>query len=331
MATGPCARSGRPAWRFACGCLFAVHGADFDAAVASHRPQLEVHCYRMLGSVQDAEDAVQETLIRAWLAFDGLAADSNVRAWLYRIATNRCLTLIERRRRRELPVDLSPGAPLEEVAWLEPYPARPAADNAGPEARYESSEAMHLAFIALLQHLPGRQRAALVLRDVLGFPAAEAAEILGLSVPALNSALQRARATASERLPASRAADADADVAQTARLYARAWEGGDVDGILCMLSSDARYSMPPLPQWFAGHEDIRAFLLDGPLHLRWRFVIGGANEQVAFGTYAWDDERGTYVAFALDLVRINGGLVTEVVSFLTPEIFGRFGFPDYIP
>ena len=178
-----------------------MHHDDFDAAVASHRPELEVHCYRMLGSVQDAEDAVQETLVRAWSAIDGLAAGSNVRAWLYRIATNRCLTLIERRRRRELPVDLSPGAPMEEVAWLEPYPARPAPDHVGPEARYEATEAMQLAFIALLQHLPGRQRAALVLRDVLGFPAADAAAMLGLSVPALNSALQRARARVGERLP----------------------------------------------------------------------------------------------------------------------------------
>ena len=168
---------------------FAVQGADFDAAVASHRVELEVHCYRMLGSVHDADDAVQETLIRAWSAFDGLPAGSNVRAWLYRIATNRCLTLIERRRRRELPVDLSPGASAGEVEWLEPYPAREAPDDAGPEARYESNEAMHLAFIALLQHLPGRQRAALVLRDVLGFSAADAAQVLGLSVAALNSAL----------------------------------------------------------------------------------------------------------------------------------------------
>ena len=281
----------------------------------------------MLGSVQDAEDAVQETLVRAWSAIDRLAAGSNVRAWLYRIATNRCLTLIERRRRRELPVDLSPGAPVEEIAWLEPYPARPAPDNVGPEARYEATEAMQLAFIALLQHLPGRQRAALVLRDVLGFPAADAAEVLGLSVSALNSALQRARAKVGGRLPPTDAAD---DVARTAELYVRAWEEGDVDAIVALLSTDARYSMPPLPQWFEGRGDIRAFLLDGPIHLRWRFVIGRANEQVAFGTYAWDDERGTYVAIGLDLVRIHGGLITEVVSFLMPEIFGRFGFPDEV-
>ena len=307
-----------------------MHQNDFDAAAARHRPELEVHCYRMLGSVHDAEDAVQETLVRAWSAMDGLAAGSNVRAWLYRIATNRCLTLIERRRRRELPVDLSPGAPAEEISWLEPYPARAAPDHVGPEARYESTEAMQLAFIALLQHLPGRQRAALVLRDVLGFPAADAAAILEVSVPALNSALQRARATMGERLPPTDT-DVDEVVARTAQLYAVAWEQGDVDAIVALLATGARYSMPPLPQWFEGRDDIRAFVLDGPIHLRWRFLIGRANEQVAFGTYAWDDERGTFVAIGLDLVRIHDGLITEVVSFLTPEVFGRFGFPDEVP
>lgn len=301
---------------------------DFEDAVADHRAELEVHCYRMLGSFHDAEDAVQETLVRAWSAIDGLAADSNLRAWLYRIATNRCLTLIERRRRRELPVDLSPSAPTEEIAWLEPYPALTQAFDVGPEARYEATESMQLAFVALLQHLPGRQRAAVVLRDVLGFPASDAADMLGVSVPALNSALQRGRATAADRLPPTEAPDAD--LARTAELYARAWEQGDVDAIVALLSADARYSMPPLSTWFAGHEDIRAFLLDGPLHERWRFLTGVANEQVAFGTYAWDDQRGRYLAVGLDLVRIHGGLITDVVSFLTPEVFGRFGFPDEV-
>jgi RNA polymerase sigma-70 factor (TIGR02960 family) len=279
----------------------------------------------MLGSFQDAEDAVQETLVRAWSAIDGLGPDSNVRAWLYRIATNRCLTLMQRRRRRELPVDLSPGAPLEEIDWLEPYPTPRAQGNLGPEARYESTEAMQLAFIALLQHLPPRQRAALVLRDVLGFPAADAAEIMDLSISALNSALQRARATSGQRLP--RPDDAEADVARTAELYVRAWEEGDVDTIVALLSTDAHYSMPPLPQWFAGRDDIRAFLLDGPLRHRWRFLIGRANEQVAFGTYAWDAGHGKFVAISLDLIRVHGGQITEVVSFLTPEILVRFGFP----
>ncbi len=284
-----------------------------------------MHCYRMLGSFQDAEDAVQETLVRAWSAIDGLAPDSNLRAWLYRIATNRCLTLIQRRRRRELPVDLSPGAPLEEVEWLEPYPTIAAQGDIGPAARYESTEAMQLAFIALLQNLPARQRAALVLRDVLGFPAADAADILDLSVPALNSTLQRARATAGQRLP--RPDDAEADVARVAELYVRAWEEGDVDAIVALLSRDARYSMPPVPQWFSGRDDIRAFLLDAPLRHRWRFLTGRANEQVAFGTYAWDARYGTFVAVSLDLIRVHSGQITEVVSFLTPEVLGRFGFP----
>jgi RNA polymerase sigma-70 factor (TIGR02960 family) len=302
---------------------------DFDAVVARHRAELEVHCYRMLGSVQDAEDAVQETLVRAWSAIDGLAPDSNVRAWLYRIATNRCLTLIQGRRRRELPVDLSPGAPLEEVQWLEPFPTPSTPGDIGPEARYESTEAMQLAFIALLQHLPGRQRAALVLRDVLGFPAADAAEILDVSTAALNSSQQRARATAAQRLP--RPDDPDADVVRVAELYVRAWEEGDVDAIMALLSVDARYSMPPLQQWFAGRDDIRGFVLDAPLRHRWRFLIGRANGQVAFGTYAWEADHGMFVAVSLDLIRVHGGEITEVVSFLTPEILGRFGFPAEVP
>jgi RNA polymerase sigma-70 factor (ECF subfamily) len=298
---------------------------DFEAVVTRHRAELEVHCYRMLGSFHDAEDAVQETLVRAWSAIDGLAPDSNVRAWLYRIATNRCLTLIQRRRRRELPADLSPGAPLEEVEWLEPYPSTGHQRGVGPEARYESTEAMHLAFIALLQHLPARQRAALVLRDVLGFPAAEAAEILDISPAALNSTLQRARAAAGPRLP--RPADPEVDVVRVAELYVRAWEEGDVDAIVALLSTDARYSMPPLPQWFAGRDDIRGFLLDAPLRYRWRFLIGRANEQVAFGTYAWDAELGAFAAISLDLIQVHDGRISEVVSFLTPQDLDRFGFP----
>lgn len=302
---------------------------DFDATVKTRRAELEVHCYRMLGSVQDAEDAVQETLVRAWSAADRLAADSNVRAWLYRIATNRCLTLIERRHRRELPMDLSPGAPTGEVAWLEPYPdARIGTVEVGPEARYEAAESMQLAFVALLQHLPGRQRAALVLRDVLGFPAAEAAELLDVSVPALNSALQRARGAVGDSLPSPDTPDSD--VARTAELYAGAWERGDTDAIVAQLSADARYAMPPLPEWYAGQGDIRAFLLAGPLHHRWRFLPTRANGQVAFGTYRWDDARQTHIAMGFDVIRVHGDRITDVVSFITPQIFGRFGLPDEV-
>ena len=187
---------------------------------------------------------------------------------------------------------------------------------------------MHLAFIALLQHLPGRQRAALVLRDVLGFSAADAAQVWGSAsrrstVPFNEPGQRRANAClqAVSTMPMGRTDSSAVRPGVGARRRQRHPDHAE---------SDARYSMPPLPQWFAGHEDIRGFLLDGPIHLRWRFVIGRANEQVAFGTYAWDDEHGTYRAFALDLVGIHGGLVTEVVSFLSPEIFGRFGLPDEI-
>jgi RNA polymerase sigma-70 factor (TIGR02960 family) len=306
-----------------------VSADAFEATVASYRRELEVHCYRLLGSLADAEDAVQDTLVRAWGAMDRLDDDSNVRAWLYRIATNRCLTLIERRRRRELPMDLTPGAPVTETAWLEPYPdSRLGPTPAGPEARYESLESMRLAFVAVLQHLPGRQRAALVLRDVLGMPAAEAAEVLDLSVPAVNSALQRARATVSRRPP--EAASPPADVERIADAYAVAWERGDTDAIVALLSADVRYAMPPVPEWYAGRDDVREFLVTGPLRERWRFLPARANGQVAFGTYLWDDARHAYVAAGLDLLDFRGTEIVEVVSFLSPAIFGRFGLPDEV-
>jgi RNA polymerase sigma-70 factor (ECF subfamily) len=187
---------------------------------------------------------------------------------------------------------------------------------------------MQLAFIALLQHLPGRQRAAILLRDVVGFSAAQAAGMLEVSVPALNSALQRARAAVRDGLPPPD--DPSEEVARVAGLYARAWEEGDVDAIVALLHADAEYSMPPLAQWFRGHDAIRAFLLDGPLAVRWRFIGVRANGQEAFGTYAWDAHHGAFVATALDLVRIRGGLVTDVVSFLTPDVFSRFGLPPEI-
>ncbi len=194
---------------------------------------------------------------------------------------------------------------------------------------------MELAFVAVLQHLPGRQRAVLVLRDVLGFSAREVAEILETTVASANSALQRARTTVDRSLPESsqhatmRSIDDDR-VRRLAQQYASAWETGDVEAIVTMLSEDAKYAMPPLTEWYQGHHDIRAFLVDGPLTSRWRFLPAQANGQLAFGTYMWDYGRAAYVAAALDLLALRGTEITEVVSFLTPEIFSMFGLPDEI-
>ncbi|WP_232376634.1 sigma-70 family RNA polymerase sigma factor [Amycolatopsis aidingensis] len=309
---------------------------SFGRLVDPFRAELHAHCYRMFGSVHDADDVLQETLIRAWRGLAGFEDGGSVRPWLYKIATNRCLTLIERRGRRELPTDFGPGAaPPTESVWLEPYPddrlGRPDAD---PEARYLSLEAVELAFVAALQHLPPRQRAVLVLREVLGFPAAETAGLLEITVAAVNSALQRARRTVGERGPGHSqrevlSAVGEEGVGDLAARYASAWELDDVDGIVALLTEDARYSMPPLPEWYEGRADIRAFLLAKPLTMRWRFRTARANGQIAFGTYRWDEDISAFVPGGLDLLVLRGTRIAEVVSFLTAE-FGPFGLPERI-
>ncbi|MFC7548142.1 RNA polymerase subunit sigma-70 [Plantactinospora sp. GCM10030261] len=308
-------------------------GAAFGRLVGPLQDELRAHCYRMLGSVHDAEDAVQDTLDRAWRALDRVDGEAALRPWLYRIATNRALTLIERRGRRELPADLSPGAPLVERAWLEPYPQRTLAWTAelSPEARAVARESVELAFVAAVQHLPGRQRAALLLCDVLGYPAREAAEMLETTVAAVNSGVQRARRTLAGLRPATSQRRALAELGETGqrrlvRRYVAAWEAGDVDAIVATLTHDARYSMPPLTQWYAGHDAIRGFLVDGPLRQRWRMVPVLANGQLAVGTYRWDTARGVFVPGGLDLLLLCGAEIAEVVSFLDAP-FPTHGLP----
>jgi RNA polymerase sigma-70 factor, ECF subfamily len=295
----------------------------FETLVAPHRPEIQAHCYRMLGSLHDAEDAMQETLVRAWRSVHGLDDRGFIRAWLFKIATNRCLTALERRGRRELPVDVSPDMPATEISWLEPYP------DTTPEDRIMARESIELAYVAALQHLSPVQRATLILREVLGFSAAEVAELLDTSAASVNSALQRAR----------KAVDATAETQQTVlgelgddsisalvERWADAWEAADVDTIVSMLAEDARFSMPPWLEWFQGQEAIRTFLLDGPLRSRWRFLPTTANGQLAFGTYMWDDEAGAFVPGGLDVLTIHDGRVAEVTVFLEAD-FARFGLP----
>jgi RNA polymerase sigma-70 factor (ECF subfamily) len=317
--------------------LEAARGGDegaFRRLVEPRRGELHAHCYRMLGSVHDAEDALQEAMLRAWRGLERFEGRSSLRSWLYRIATNTCLDAISRRPKRVLPVEfdpsdpsLGPGEPLVESAWVEPY-----ADEAfgledgyaAPEARYEQREAVELAFIAALQHLPPNQRAALILREVLGFSAREAAEVLDTSTASVNSALQRARAAVEQRLPersqqATLRALGDEEVRQLVESYMEAWEKQDIEAVVSMLTEEAAFTMPPMRSWYRGREAIAEFLAGQPLsgEWRWRVVPARANGQVALGYYTWDPEAGAFQRFALNVLTFEGPRIAEVNAFLT--------------
>src|SRR4051794_8678504 len=264
--------------------LESARGGDesaFGALLEPYRGELHAHCYRMLGSVHDAEDALQEATLRAWRALGRFEGRSSLRSWLYTIATNTCLNLIAKRPKRVLPLDYGPatdphdglGMPLSETVWIEPYPDETIglADGfAAPEARYEQRESVELAFVAALQHLPPTHRAGLILREGLPFPAAEVAETLETTVASVNSALQRARKTVDEKLPEQSQQETlralgDEKLRAIVDAYMEALAGGDVPRVVSMLAEDAAWSMPPLPTWFGGLEEIREFLSFGPL------------------------------------------------------------------
>jgi RNA polymerase sigma-70 factor (ECF subfamily) len=314
-----------------------IHRDDeFRRLVEPHRAALHAHCYRMLGSVQDAEDALQETLLRAWRALPRFGG----RPWLYRIATNVCIDALSRRRRRSLPIEhgepAAPGddagEPRSDPIWLEPYPDGEVEDGyAAPDARYEEREAVELAFVAALQHLPATQRAVLILRDVLGFSAREVAETLDTTTASVNSALQRARRTAEARLPA-RSQQATArglgDAAMTALVerYLAAWERGDVEALAALLAEDATFAMPPYAAWWRGRETIAGFAAE-PVH---RYLRTSANGQPANATYRLDPDGG-YRAEALEVLTIEDGLVKHMTAFMLPDLFPRFGLPRTLP
>jgi RNA polymerase sigma-70 factor, ECF subfamily len=288
----------------------------------------------MLGSVHDADDALQETLIRAWRGAAGLREGSSARSWLYAIATNVCLTEIERRTRRMLPHDFSPsvdgstppGRPLTENAWLEPYPDGPltGAGGGSPEARYEQAESVELAFIAAVQHLAGNQRAVLMLCDVLGFSAREAADMLSTTVASVNSALQRARSAVSQRVPA-RTQQAtlrtlgEAALRELVAKYVDAWERCDVPAFAALLADDATFAMPPLRTWYATRAGIvewaRRYSINGAW--RWKAISCRANGQPALAFYAWDEPSRTHLPFALNVLTLrDDGLVSDVTAFI---------------
>jgi RNA polymerase sigma-70 factor, ECF subfamily len=318
----------------------------FERLIEPYRGELRAHCYRMLGSVQDAEDALQEALLGAWRGLPAFEGRSSLRSWLYRIATNACLKAIERRPKRVLPIDFGPaadphdgpGEPLLESVWLEPYPDdRMGVEDgfAAPEARYEQRESVELAFIAALQHLPARQRAVLILRAVLGWSAREVADALETTPAGVDSAMQRARKTVDERRPEQsqqatlRSLD-DQELREIVDGFIDAWERDDVDAIAAMLAENATIAMPPRPTWYSGREAVAAFLSGWALsgEKRWRIVPTRANGQLAFGEYRWDGEKGSMVPHAITVLTLEGRRIKEITAFLTPEAFGRFGLPD---
>jgi RNA polymerase sigma-70 factor (ECF subfamily) len=330
--------------------LEAARSGDQDAfarLIEPYHAQLRAHCYRMLGSVPDAEDALQETLLRAWRALPSFEGRSSLRSWLYTIATNASLRAIEKRPKRVLPIDYAPAAdprgaradPVNDPIWLEPYPDAGLGLEAvaGPDARYEQREGVELAFIAALHHLPARQRAVLILRDVLGFSARETAAMLEATPVSIDSALQRAHKSVDKRLPSQTQQQTlrilgDEELSRLVERFVAAWERNDVDALVSMLAHDARMAMPPRPSWYSGREHVAAFLRAYLLtpRTRWRLVRTSANGQPAAAAYLWVEQAGAFMPEGLHVLTLRGGEIEEIMAFRSPEVFPTFGLPASI-
>lgn len=301
-----------------------------------------MHCYRILGSFEDAEDISQEVLLRVWKRLDSFEGRSSLRAWLYKIATNACLDALDSRRVRGLSREMHPRGdpirelppPSNEVNWVEPFPDEyiDGQPNIYPEARYEVRESITLAFVAALQKLPGRQRAALLLCDVLGWSANEAAEILDTTTAAVNSALQRARETMKQGERKTTPARLNEQLSALLARYVSAWEEADSAALVAILREDVALTMPPLPVWFDGRVAVQTFL-EGKLFrmfnpFRVRLVPVRANGSPAFAVYQMDQD-GVYRAAAIHVLTIEGGEITEINDFLTfdGQLFSKFGLP----
>ena len=313
---------------------------DFTSLTGRFRGELLAHCYRMLGSAEEAEDLVQETYLRAWRSYDGFEGRSSVRTWLYRIATNACLTAIERRGRRPLPSGLGgpaedPEAPLvaaPEVPWLQPFPdALLAGEREDPAAVAVSRAGIRLALVAALQYLSARQRAVLILRDVLEWPAAEVAELLGTTTTAVNSGLRRARAQLAQALPAEDevAEPAEPDRRALLERFAAAFENADASALAELLREDVALEMPPLLTWFTGRQAVaRFFAASHPFAEpgRLRLVPVMANGQPAFAAYQ-REPGGAYHAYAVTVPMVTTTGIARIVTFFNPGLFGSFGLP----
>jgi len=325
----------------------------FAALVERHRRELRVHCYRMLGSLDESEDLVQETFLRAWKHLDAFQGRSTFRAWLYRIATNACLDALDSRARRVLPHHvMAPSTPevalppRNDIAWLQPFPDRlwepVAPSEAEPDAEVVARETIELAFLAAIQHLPPRQRAVLILRDVLGWPAKQTAEVLDGSLASANSALQRARATLKQHLPERRidwAPSAEPTERERAvlRRYMDAVERGDLETVAGLLAEDVRATMPPFPMWYLGRDAVVGSLAASwdpakPGYVgRFRMVPTRANRQPAVAAYVQAPGDRVYRAFAIGVVRIERGRIVELTAFHDPDLFAAFALPTELP
>jgi RNA polymerase sigma-70 factor (ECF subfamily) len=315
---------------------------DVGPRLEEHRVELTAYCYRMLGSPFEAEDAVQESFVRAWRAYGSFEGRASFRSWLYRIATNLCLDMKDAQQRRARPMDLGPaqsadsplGTPREPTLWIEPVPdARVVPASGDPVETAIAKESVRLAFVAALQHLPARQRAILVLREVLRWRADEVAELLGTSVASVNSALQRARATLASRNVEATGRAADLDDTQRALLtrYVKAFEEYDMDALTSLLREDATWNMPPYELWLQTHADIRNWCLGTGIACRGsRLIPVVANGSPAFGQYKPDPEGGL-APWSLQVLEFSGDRISGITFFLdTARLFPLFGLPPHL-
>jgi RNA polymerase sigma-70 factor, ECF subfamily len=317
--------------------------AAFTRLVEPLRRELHAHCYGMLGSSHDADDALQDALLRAWRGLASFEGRSSLRSWLYSVVTHVCLDSVRRRASRAMPIDLGPSseravvgaAPRNDVAWLGPYPDATLADGPlSPHARYEQREAVELAFVATVQHLPGNQRAALLLFDVLGFSAAEIATMMKTSRASVNSALQRARAIVAEKVPSPTQQQTLRDIGDP-RLrhivtrFSSAMERGDADAMVALLTEDVTWSMPPLPHWYRGLDAVTDFAVRVPLTGcgSWRHLPTNANGQAAVGCYLWNDDARAHLGWSVDVLTLRGERIAEITSFIGPDHFVLLGLP----
>jgi RNA polymerase sigma-70 factor, ECF subfamily len=305
-----------------------------------HRRELTGYCYRMLGSAFEADDAVQETMVRAWRGIDAFEGRSALRSWLYRIATNVCLDMLRARQRRARPMEMGPartadafeGATLPEHAWVTPIPDTSVLpDDGDPAELAEARESIRLAFVTALQHLPPRQRAVLILREVLRWQATEVAELLDTSVASVNSALQRARATLAERdRDETEARTADADQQALVARYVEAFERYDIESLVALLHEDAVMSMPPYDFWLQGAVEMGRFFVGPGIGCRGsRLIATAANGSYAFGSYK-ADPAGGHTPWALQVVEISGDRIVGHHNFLDTELFALFGLPGHL-